>query len=83
MFSRKHVLTEAGTARLKKKYEQMRSSYCDHSVIESFRFDAELVENVIANMKRGKAAGLDAISAEHMQYSHAIYYLLCCQSYLT
>lgn len=50
----------------------MRASYCGQSVGEPFRFDAELVENVIANMKRGKAADLDGISAEHLQYSHCI-----------
>ena len=50
----------------------MRAAYCGRSVSESSRFDAELVENVIANMNRGKAAGLDGISAEHLQYSHDI-----------
>ena len=64
--------SEAAAARLKNKYEQMRASYCGQSVGEPFLFDAELVENVIANMKRGKAAGLDGISAEHLQYSHYI-----------
>jgi len=33
-------------------------SYCDQLVHESNSFDAELVERVICNMKRGKAAGL-------------------------
>ena len=35
-------------------------------------FDAELVENVISKLKCGKAAGLDGISAEHLQNCHAI-----------
>ena len=35
-------------------------------------FDAELVENVISKLKCGKAAGLDCISAEHLQNCHAI-----------
>jgi len=35
-------------------------------------FDAELVETVVAKMKRGKAAGLDSITAEHLQYSHPV-----------
>jgi len=30
------------------------------------------VENVITSMKRGKAVGLDGITAEHLQYSHDI-----------
>ena len=35
----------------------------------SFHFDAELVETVINKMKLGKAAGLDGLTAEHLQYS--------------
>jgi len=41
----------------------------------SCMFDAELVQNVINKMKRGKAGGLDGITIEHIQFSH---YLLPC-----
>jgi len=34
--------------------------------------DAELVENVIAKLSCGKAAGLDGNTSEHLQYSHPI-----------
>lgn len=68
--------SDAGATRLKKKYEQMRSSYCGQPVNESARFDAELVENVIAKLKRGKAAGLDGITAEHLQYSHVMLFVV-------
>ena len=37
--------------------------------------DAELVESVISKMKRGKAPGLDGITAEHLQFCH---YILPC-----
>jgi len=37
---------------------------------ESKTFDAELVEIIIKKLKRGKAAGLDGVTAEHLQYSH-------------
>ena len=47
----------------------MRGSYCAPSYDSSCDFDAELVETVITKMKRGKAAGLDGITAEHLQYS--------------
>ena len=40
----------------------------DHSL----QFDAELVEGVIARMNRGKAAGLDGVTAEHLQYCHSL-----------
>jgi len=44
----------------------MRGSYCGPSYDSSCDFDAELVETVITKMKRGKAAGLDGITAEHL-----------------
>ncbi|MFM2293446.1 MAG: hypothetical protein RIS29_3259, partial [Bacteroidota bacterium] len=33
-------------------------------------FDAEIVSNVVVAMKRGKAAGLDGLTAEHFQHCH-------------
>jgi len=35
-------------------------------------FYAELVESVIVKMSRGKAAGVDGITVEHLQYSPVI-----------
>lgn len=53
---------------LLEKHEQMRFSHWEQLVHESYRSDAELVERVICNMKRGKAAGLLGVTAEHLQY---------------
>jgi hypothetical protein len=39
-------------------------------VTDEHLFDAELVEEKISELKRGKAAGLDGITAEHLQYCH-------------
>ena len=47
----------------------MRSDY--HSIDDRFRFDAELLENVIIKMKMGKAAGLDGITT-HLKFCHAL-----------
>jgi len=49
-----------------------RSSYQGQTDANNYAFDAELVENVIVNMKRGKAAGLDSITSEHLLFSHAL-----------
>ena len=38
--------------------------------MDSPKIDTELVSNVIANHKRGKAIDIDGLSAEHFQYSH-------------
>ena len=48
----------------------MRSGYAGHIFNDSCLFDAELVQNVIKKMKRGKAGGLDGIMIEHLQFSH-------------
>ena len=65
--------SKEGAARLTAKYAQMRSDYCGNLIDDSSYFDAELVENVFSNlMKRGKAAGLDGISAEHVIFCHQL-----------
>ena len=51
----------------------MRAGYCGRPDDARYCFDVELVENVIFNLKRGKAADLDG--AEHLRFSH---WLLSC-----
>jgi len=63
--------TDDGAGRLKAEYN-MRGSYCGPSYDSKCDFTAELVETVIAKMKRGKAAGLDGITAELLQHSHPL-----------
>ena len=44
---------------------------------DAYNFDAELIDIIVHKMKRGKAAGLDGITVEHVLHSHpAIYTLL-------
>ena len=50
----------------------MRSVYCGSPIIAHHQFEAELLRNLVSNMKNGKAAGLDGISCEHMKFSHLI-----------
>jgi len=54
----------------------MRFCYCGQLADESYQFDIELVQSVIANMKLGKAAGLDGVTAEHLQYSDASLFVM-------
>ena len=42
-------------------------------------FDVELVSNVIAKLKRGKAADLDNLTAEHLIHSHPILSVILCK----
>lgn len=40
--------------------------------LSEFCFDTELVGNIISELKRGKAPGLDGLSAEHLFYSNLL-----------
>ena len=62
----------SGSVRLAREYKCMRSGYAGYVLSESCMFDAELVQNVINKMKRGKAGGLDGITIEHLQFSHPL-----------
>ena len=44
---------------MKDEYDRMRSTYLGYCTDDAFCFDAELVENTICNMNRGKAADID------------------------
>ena len=55
----------------------MRSDYHGHAIDDRFRFDADLLENVIIKMKRGKAAGLDGITTEHVSFVMRYYHVFC------
>jgi hypothetical protein len=50
----------------------MRQDYAGFPVNEENQFDSELTGNIISDLKRGKAMGLDGLTAEHLQYSHPI-----------
>jgi hypothetical protein len=59
-------------ARLCDEYAAMRSIYCGDPYLTDHIFDACLVERIINDMKRGKAAGLDNLTAEHLQNCHSL-----------
>jgi len=59
-----------GAQRLKDLYNVARPNYIGAPYTSDLVFDASLVENVVVNMRRGKAAGLDGLSAEHLLFCH-------------
>ena len=64
---------------LKAQYNSTRDTYCGMPLTDDHTFDVELVDNIVYQMKRGKAAGLDNLTIEHLQYiaiQHYIYYWL-------
>ena len=64
--------SKEGAGRLAAKYTQMRSEYCGDPIDDGRYFDAELVETVFSKLNRGKAAGLDGISTEHVIFCHPL-----------
>jgi len=72
--SERHSLTTT-TARaesLKVEYLALCSNYCGYAVLEEQNFDTELVSNITFKLKHGKAAGIDGLSAEHLQFCHPV-----------
>ena len=61
-----------GSSKLQDIYSRMRQEYCGDPYLHDYMFDACLVERIICNMKRGKAAGLDNLTAEHLQNCHSL-----------
>ena len=62
----------SGASRLLEDYSRMRQEYCGDPYLYDYSFDACLVERIITGMKRGKAAGLDNLTAEHLQQCHSL-----------
>ena len=51
-------------------FTSMRENYCGSAPIVDNEFSVELVSNIILKLKRGKAAGLDSLTAEHLIHCH-------------
>jgi hypothetical protein len=55
---------------LKNLYEKRRLTYSGTPYTKELAFDADLIDKIISNMKRGKAAGFDGITVEHFLHCH-------------
>jgi len=55
---------------LKRDFTALRANYNGLPLTEAQYFDVELVSKTIANLKKGKAADMEGISAEHLQFCH-------------
>jgi hypothetical protein len=65
------LYTVNNSRNLQEIYNDKRSAYNGTpSSRGDSAFDAEIVYNVVVTMKRGKAAGLDGLTAEHFQHCH-------------
>jgi hypothetical protein len=57
---------------LKEEYLEKRSVYSGFPFTDEYLFSVDLVEKIVTQLKRCKAAGLDKLMAEHIQYSHPV-----------
>jgi len=58
------------------EYSRLRDSYVGLPLCENMTFDIELVSQTILELKRGKAAGIDGLSAEHLFFGHPILHVI-------
>jgi hypothetical protein len=65
-------LTQEVSSHLKSEYDKTLCDYIGDPLTDDLLIDIELVDNIISQLKRGKAAGLDGLTAEHLQYSHPV-----------
>ena len=57
---------------LKSEFQQLRKDYCSIPISDADIRYAELVSLVITGLKRGNAAGIDGLSAEHLLFCHPV-----------
>jgi len=76
------ICTPTSAARnieLKEKYLSIRADYHGCPLTDDNQFDVSLISDLVAKMKRGKAAGLDELTCEHLQFSHPIVIVILCK----
>jgi hypothetical protein len=63
-------LTVEGNKKLKDTYDNKRAGYQGTPLDSDIVFNAENIDSMLSSMKKGKAAGLDGLSVEHLQHCH-------------
>jgi len=58
--------------RLRSMFNDRYHHYIGDPFLDEYKFDVELIETVFSQMKRGKAAGLDELTIEHIVNSHPV-----------
>ena len=65
-------INEAHCSLLQEEYTNFRNTYIGETYLADYSFDVELVDKIISSLKKGKAAGLDGLTAEHLQFCHPV-----------
>ena len=66
-------------ARLKTDYEAMKTKYVGLPYPDDHASDVDLMDKIITELKKNKAAGLDYLTAEHLHFSHPIVVSIMCK----
>jgi len=61
------------------KYKNLLIDYCGAPLTNDHEFDVQLISNLVTKLKRGKAAGLDRLSAEHLIFCHPSIVIILCK----
>ena len=70
-FAKAYTCNDADRAeQLRCKYQSLRNEYSGMCINDDHTFDTKLVSHVIGDLKRGKAAGFDGLTAEHLLFCH-------------
>ena len=67
---------EDQNTRLQSIYQNRRQNYVGDPFLDKHKFDAGDIEASTAEMKRGKAAGLDELTIEHLVHSHPVLFAI-------
>ena len=68
--------SEDQNTRLSSIYSKRRQNYVGDHFRDECRCDVDLVETACSKMRKGKAAGLDELSLEHLVHSHPILFVI-------
>ena len=72
-FSKSYTSNSAErAAELQSEFSSLRKDYIGCPLTDDYLFDVELVGSVLLKLKRGKAAGIDQLTVEHLLYSHPV-----------
>ena len=71
--------SEIRNSESQQNFEEARKKYCGSVLDKSSLFDVQLLSDIISQMKKGKAAGLDNLTAEHLKYSHPVLISILCR----
>ena len=63
---------EGQSNRFRSTFSDRRQNYVGDPFLDEYKFDVELVETVLSKIKRGKVAGLDELTIEHLVNSHPV-----------